>query len=577
MDTSNFRGGGFETTDINQPKGRTHFLGIAINAYHHFTPLRNAVNDLDTILKVLLKYYDFEEANVTLLKDEKATRKKILNTLYNYTRSSVLGADDKLLIYYAGHGCLDENEDGYWVPVESEQDDIDSFLPNLNVQSYIKNMKCRHVLLISDSCFSGSLLVPGRDSSTDTLIAEKLETRKSRWVITSGGRNDVVSDGVENSPFAKALISELRYNQKAKLTADELALRVRSNTRANSLQIPQGSRLYGAGDDLGQFVFNRYDFETTSWQAAVLADTILDYQTFLKNFPTSLYRNEAEKRILTISDEPTSKAKIASPVDKPPPIPVSTDQILKEQAMRDPGMQKEEMVKHIEKLNTPSANEVQILPNQEAKKESDADIGWKWVIVIVLVALIILLFTNKPFKISESSVNKNDTDSISNVSLAADTALSSQNPEYFKALTFYEAKNYKAALPIYQRLAKSGDKLSQFQLAYMYNLGLGVKKNYFQAANWYLKSAEQGDANAQFNLGVLYNNGDGVKQSYSQAAKWYQKSADQGYASAQYNLGILYYKGTGVRKDVEQAKIWIEKAADTGDSDAKKFLETNYK
>ncbi|MCY7350155.1 MAG: caspase family protein, partial [Cytophagaceae bacterium] len=210
------------------PPGRKFFFGIGINAYEHLSTLRNAVKDLDDVAAVLLDKYDFDQEHLVLLKNEQATRKNIINKLYGFTNASALGSDDSLLIYFSGHGLLDENKDGYWVPVEAERGDIDSFVPNETVQKCIKNMKCRHVLLISDSCFSGSLLSRGRSVPNDNLLADVLESKKSRWVITSGGRDETVQDGSgENSPFAEAILSELRYNHRPKLVSDELALRVR--------------------------------------------------------------------------------------------------------------------------------------------------------------------------------------------------------------------------------------------------------------------------------------------------------------------------------------------------------------
>ena len=294
-------------------KGKKHILGIGINDYRHWSKLRNAINDLDKVVEILTERYDFDAQHITLLTEEKATRRNIVNILHQFTNPSVLGEDDSLLIYFSGHGFLDDNEEGYWVPVDSEKDDIDSFIPNLTIQSKIKNMKCRHVLLISDSCFSGSLMAKGeRLASIETLVADELEVKKSRWIITSGGRDEAVSDGMgKNSPFAEAIISELKHNTKSQFIVDELALRVRNITRSNATQMPQVEKMYQAGDLGGRFIFYLKNNEAEDWTYALTQNTVSGFESFQKKYPLSIFRDEADKAILKINKEQLEREHIA--------------------------------------------------------------------------------------------------------------------------------------------------------------------------------------------------------------------------------------------------------------------------
>lgn len=180
------RGVGFKTTANNlNPKGTKHFLGIGIDKYNHWPHLRNAVNDVAQVQELLLEQYDFEAQNMIILRDHEATRANIVNRLHAYTKAETLGEHDSLLIYFSGHGDLDENDDGYWAPVDAQrkEDNIDSLIPNSTVRDKIKSMKCRHVLLVSDSCFSGSLISRGDDHREGAnLVADALEQKKNRAV-----------------------------------------------------------------------------------------------------------------------------------------------------------------------------------------------------------------------------------------------------------------------------------------------------------------------------------------------------------------------------------------------------------
>ncbi|MBI1285244.1 MAG: sel1 repeat family protein [Thiobacillus sp.] len=113
----------------------------------------------------------------------------------------------------------------------------------------------------------------------------------------------------------------------------------------------------------------------------------------------------------------------------------------------------------------------------------------------------------------------------------------------------YEAGNVPLAVKEFRASAEKGDANSQFNLALMYEQGIGVSKDDKQALAWYRKSAEQGNSNAQYNLAVLYENGRGGAVDFAKANQWYRKAAVQGDALAIGNLGMLYLRGQGVKAD----------------------------
>ncbi len=110
----------------------------------------------------------------------------------------------------------------------------------------------------------------------------------------------------------------------------------------------------------------------------------------------------------------------------------------------------------------------------------------------------------------------------------------------------YQAGDVTLALKEFRIAAEKGDAECQFNLALMYEQGMGIPKDEKQAVAWYQKSAGQGNSNAQFNLGVLYENGRGTQVDFAHANQWYRKAAVQGDALAIGNLGMLYVRGDGV-------------------------------
>ena len=118
-----------------------------------------------------------------------------------------------------------------------------------------------------------------------------------------------------------------------------------------------------------------------------------------------------------------------------------------------------------------------------------------------------------------------------------------------EAVAAYEAGNPPLAAKEFRACGEKGDANCQFNLALMYEQGMGVPKNEKDAVLWYGKSAALGNSNAQYNLGVLYENGRGSAVDFAQANQWYRKASVQGDALAIGNLGMLYLRGDGVKAD----------------------------
>lgn len=279
------------------PPGRKFLFGIGIDDYDDMPDLQNAVKDLDDVVAVLLDKYDFDASRVKLLKNKEATHDNILDELHEYTGKYKLGIDDSLLIYFSGHGHLDHDY-GYWVPADAAPYKISKLIPNADVQRCIRNMNCRHVLLISDSCFSGSLLLRERSVSSAHPEADELESQNSRWIISSGRANEAVQDGVgENSPFAKAILDQLRRNDNPKLLSEDLARKLRYDTRENAKQMPQYGKLDVPGANDGQFIFYLRDREADDWKSAKVINSVEAFESFRKRYPNGAHATEAKAHI----------------------------------------------------------------------------------------------------------------------------------------------------------------------------------------------------------------------------------------------------------------------------------------
>ena len=137
--------------------------------------------------------------------------------------------------------------------------------------------------------------------------------------------------------------------------------------------------------------------------------------------------------------------------------------------------------------------------------------------------------------------------------------------------------DYGTALIWYRRGADLGDPQAEFDIAWVYQNGLGVPANPAQAVLWYRRAAERGHPMAANNLGVLYKNGIGTERDYAEAMRWYRLAADAGNAEAQNNIGVLFNNGLGVERDYKQAFAWFKRAAVGGNVSAQINLGVLFK
>lgn len=93
--------------------------------------------------------------------------------------------------------------------------------------------------------------------------------------------------------------------------------------------------------------------------------------------------------------------------------------------------------------------------------------------------------------------------------------------------------------------------------------------DYETAYEEFMPLAEQGNIRAQYNIALMYDSGLGVTLDYNEAVKWYLKAAEQGLPGAQHNLGVIYAGGKNIPQDLVQAYFWFDLAAASGMDTAK--------
>lgn len=239
-------------------------LVIGINAYHKVRPTLNyAVADARAVAAAL-PGLGFPRENIRVLLDGEATKARIETILYrDFAR---MGPDDRLLVYFAGHGetlPIRGGEEGYLLPADADPQALPlTAIPMDDMRRIGQRLRAKHTLFVMDACFSGFALtrdiVPGpvADDVLTTALREPVVQ-----VITAGRKGERALEEGGHGLFTRRVLDGLRVlpgaGPRGLLTASRLATWVEERVIRDSRgrMTPQ----YGRLDGEGQFVFVKAD------------------------------------------------------------------------------------------------------------------------------------------------------------------------------------------------------------------------------------------------------------------------------------------------------------------------------
>jgi hypothetical protein len=227
------------------------FIAVADYDSHEINKLDHPVSDAKRLMDTLVSKYTFRKENVLFLQNP--DRRAIYKSFQDLRKR--LTEKDNLLVFYAGHGTwLDDMQQGFWLPRDAAGvNDPTDWISNGNVRDYLKSIKAKHILLVTDACFSGGIFKVRTAFADPRTSMEKIYELPSRKAITSGSLKTVP----DRSVFVDFLIKRLRDNRESYLDTQRLFASLREAVINNSPthQTPLYGAINEAGDEGGDFVF----------------------------------------------------------------------------------------------------------------------------------------------------------------------------------------------------------------------------------------------------------------------------------------------------------------------------------
>lgn len=119
----------------------------------------------------------------------------------------------------------------------------------------------------------------------------------------------------------------------------------------------------------------------------------------------------------------------------------------------------------------------------------------------------------------------------------------------------------------YLRLAeKQGHSPAIYDMARVYDEGIGVKANPARAMARYRAAAAKNHMASLWQMGLAHELGQGEKQDLEEALVWYERAAKRGLRPAAVKMLVASLEGQGTDADPKAARRWAGNAAAAGDN-----------
>ena len=251
------------TMNIYEPKyGLSHALVIGINEYEHVPRLGHAQNDAEAFARVLRERFGFTKDNLTILTDGDATRSEILRAFMEYAQDSNVGDDDRIVVFFAGHGHTvpsRRGETGFLVPVDGDLSDLSTLIRWDDLTRNADLIPAKHMFFVMDACYGGLALTRSPLPAGSMRFLRDMLQRFSRQVLTAGKADETVADANGPRPghsiFTGHLLDALEGGATSEgvITASGVMAYVYQKVARD--QYSQQTPHYGFFDGDGDFVF----------------------------------------------------------------------------------------------------------------------------------------------------------------------------------------------------------------------------------------------------------------------------------------------------------------------------------
>lgn len=264
----------------------------------------------EALEEILESNFDLHDDHVMRLVNQGARLAEIEKAIRSFGPGGAreLEEADQLILSFAGHGDEDHlTQETAFIPYDGDPDSPSTWFRFEHLRPLLRVISARHILVISDSCFSGGVFRSGggvsNPASTTLEYARRAYAKRSRSMISSGGIERTEDGGgrLGCSVFIDGLIHSLRSEKEDWILTNEIFSDLRNYVVANAEQTPEFGPLSRAGHGGGEFIF--FQQKSRSEVHAHLADELANS---LNERGTDLVSATADELADFLSSEPYS-------------------------------------------------------------------------------------------------------------------------------------------------------------------------------------------------------------------------------------------------------------------------------
>ncbi|MBD2460130.1 SUMF1/EgtB/PvdO family nonheme iron enzyme [Oscillatoria sp. FACHB-1407] len=216
-------------------------LLIGVSEYEPvLEPLPSAVKDVVALQEVLAhpEMGEFNAADITVLQNpDRQTMETAIYTLFANRQK-----DDLVLLYFSGHGVLDDSSEFYFASRSTRKDQGKLVPPTAvaarSVQGWMEQSRSQRQVIILDSCFSGAFAKGVKAKDSGSVNLEQLLGGKGRAILTASTSTQyaLTQEGLELSVYTHYLVEGIRtggadQDDDGWIAADELHTYASSKVR----------------------------------------------------------------------------------------------------------------------------------------------------------------------------------------------------------------------------------------------------------------------------------------------------------------------------------------------------------
>jgi hypothetical protein len=215
------------------PKKNSYAVVIGIENYQQKLPKADyAVHDAEIMGQYLTKALGYQEENVVVLLNERATKTSMEKYVEGWLSDRV-EKGDSVFIYYSGHGAPNpKTGKAYLVPYDGDPAFVEQTgYPLERLYERLSTLPAKEVVVMLDSCFSGAggRSVIAKGMRPMVLSVENPLLTKGRTMVLTAGAGDQVSSTYDQKShglltyfFFKGLQGEADQNNDKRIELREL-------------------------------------------------------------------------------------------------------------------------------------------------------------------------------------------------------------------------------------------------------------------------------------------------------------------------------------------------------------------